>query len=218
MFEFILSIFKYLSHFRSVLLYASDSCVTACGHCYHYACLLKWLKIKRTCPTCRSYIKLGHCCVIYQSGANKGRKSSNKRPGSCYTLASGRPYSGWHQNGRQMSSRNNRSVYSPDIYSRQNSISVVDIRTESVANVHNVNSSPNDVTTRRQEVVISVQVDLLTGDSHSLRGTDGLSAQGGDGLSVQGGTDSETVHSHVTDSSFALPNAILDVDAPPELS
>ena len=26
-----------------------------CSHCYHEKCINKWLKISRTCPTCRKF-------------------------------------------------------------------------------------------------------------------------------------------------------------------
>lgn len=46
----------------SSLLDLSETCVLTCGHEFHTHCILKWMSIKGTCPTCRNKGKCTKYC------------------------------------------------------------------------------------------------------------------------------------------------------------
>ena len=48
-----------------------DTCVTVCGHVFHYHCLDCWFKNHLTCPTCRQEQTMDQCYVIHRSGKHR---------------------------------------------------------------------------------------------------------------------------------------------------
>jgi len=53
---------------------------TNCGHLYHHACLLKWLKNKagkKRCPTCRKKVKQDKLLRVYPGTSSGGSHSSS---------------------------------------------------------------------------------------------------------------------------------------------
>ena len=46
--------------------YKNATCVTSCGHCFHYKCLVQALNHDRMCPNCRQFIDLQRCYAIHQ--------------------------------------------------------------------------------------------------------------------------------------------------------
>ena len=48
-----------------------DTCVTVCGHVFHYYCLDCWFRNHLTCPTCRQEQTMDQCYVIHRSGKHR---------------------------------------------------------------------------------------------------------------------------------------------------
>ena len=60
-----------ISQCSKVELYDNDNdkatCMTPCGHCFHYICLIRSLKINSKCPYCQQYINLNRCFALHQA-------------------------------------------------------------------------------------------------------------------------------------------------------
>ena len=52
---------------RELHLYNDDTCVTSCGHCFHYSCLAASLERRMECPECQQVIDLGNCRAVYRT-------------------------------------------------------------------------------------------------------------------------------------------------------
>ena len=70
---------------RTLQLFDDDTCVTSCGHYFHYKCLNKWLKNQLTCPKCRGHIDVESCSAIYnisllQDSTTRGLVRTYQRP------------------------------------------------------------------------------------------------------------------------------------------
>ena len=50
------------------LLHPLDTCITDCGHIFHYCCLDRWFETQCTCPTCRKAVYMNQCLSIKESG------------------------------------------------------------------------------------------------------------------------------------------------------
>ena len=74
---------------RVLHLYSSDTCVTSCGHCFHYQCLLESLKRRTTCPECRQSIDLSDCCALYRPETNIEGAEEPRLVYSCRPLSAG---------------------------------------------------------------------------------------------------------------------------------
>ena len=55
-----------ISQCSKVELYDKATCMTPCGHCFHYICLIRSLKFNSKCPYCQQYINLNRCFALYQ--------------------------------------------------------------------------------------------------------------------------------------------------------
>ena len=48
-----------------------DTCVTVCGHVFHYECLKRWFQSNFTCPICRKKQLMKQCYLVYKSAKNR---------------------------------------------------------------------------------------------------------------------------------------------------
>ena len=59
-------------------LHDHATCMTSCGHCFHYKCLVQSLKRQRKCPNCRQYIDL-RCCYALLPAETEVNRMGDKR-------------------------------------------------------------------------------------------------------------------------------------------
>ena len=57
---------------KSGTLSDKDSCLTPCGHCFHFGCLRTWYQQKQECPQCRNQVAIVDCKIVCKP--NTGNK------------------------------------------------------------------------------------------------------------------------------------------------
>ena len=59
--------------FSGNIILKNDTCLTSCGHYFHYGCFQLWHHKKGECPQCRHTISLLECRIIYRADLNINR-------------------------------------------------------------------------------------------------------------------------------------------------
>ncbi|ODM91271.1 hypothetical protein Ocin01_15414 [Orchesella cincta] len=66
---------------------SSGLCTTPCGHIFHRECLMTWLNLNSTCPSCRNKVQSRKLYPVYLPAVEKkdDKKSANTKPVSKQT-------------------------------------------------------------------------------------------------------------------------------------
>ena len=51
-----------------------DSCLTPCGHCFHFGCMRAWYQQKQECAQCRSQVAFVDCKIVCKLNTGNKRK------------------------------------------------------------------------------------------------------------------------------------------------